>query len=130
MDVMELGAIGEMVGGVAVIASLVYVGFQLRQSTHAQNAATIESHLHTLVTMNNLIAGDSELARIMSEGVIDRSGLDRAEYFRFHLTLRGVFFAFDAFRIKREDNMVNDSLWFSNQSILAGMMQMPRVVHW
>ena len=29
MDVMELGAIGEMVGGVAVIASLLFVGFEM-----------------------------------------------------------------------------------------------------
>ncbi len=30
MDIMELGAIGELVGGVAVIASLVFVGMQIR----------------------------------------------------------------------------------------------------
>ncbi len=31
MDIMELGAIGELVGGVAVIGSLIYVGLQVRQ---------------------------------------------------------------------------------------------------
>jgi hypothetical protein len=29
MNIMELGAIGELVGGVAVIASLIYVGLQV-----------------------------------------------------------------------------------------------------
>ncbi len=33
MNIMELGAIGELVGGVAVIGSLIYVGLQVRQST-------------------------------------------------------------------------------------------------
>ena len=33
MNIMELGAIGELVGGVAVIGSLIYVGLQLRQNT-------------------------------------------------------------------------------------------------
>ncbi len=32
MNIMELGAIGELVGGVAVIGSLLYVGLQVRQS--------------------------------------------------------------------------------------------------
>ena len=32
MDIMELGAIGELVGGVAVIGSLIYVGLQVRHS--------------------------------------------------------------------------------------------------
>ena len=39
MDIMELGAIGELVGGVAVIASLIYVGFQVRQSNSVARAA-------------------------------------------------------------------------------------------
>jgi len=33
MDIMELGAIGELVGGVAVIGSLIYVGLQIRHNT-------------------------------------------------------------------------------------------------
>ena len=33
MDVMELGAIGEFVSGIAVVASLIFVGLQVRQNT-------------------------------------------------------------------------------------------------
>ena len=32
MDIVQLGAIGELVGGVAVVGSLIYVGIQLRQT--------------------------------------------------------------------------------------------------
>ena len=43
MDIMELGAIGELVGGVAVVASLVFVGFQVRQGNGlAKGAAELE----------------------------------------------------------------------------------------
>ncbi len=43
MNIMELGAIGELVGGVAVIASLVFVGLQVRQGNAlAQGAAELE----------------------------------------------------------------------------------------
>ncbi len=31
MDIMELGAIGELVGGVAVLVTLVYLAVQVRQ---------------------------------------------------------------------------------------------------
>jgi hypothetical protein len=41
MDIMELGAIGELVGGVAVIASLIFVGVQIRQSNHAARSESI-----------------------------------------------------------------------------------------
>ena len=32
MNIMELGAVGGLVGGIAVIASLIYVGLQVKQS--------------------------------------------------------------------------------------------------
>ena len=33
MTVLEWGAIGELIGGIAIIVSLVYVGYQVRQNT-------------------------------------------------------------------------------------------------
>ena len=43
MDIMELGAIGELVGGVAVIGSLLYVGLQVRQSNQLNRAESVRS---------------------------------------------------------------------------------------
>ena len=38
MDIRELGAIGELVEGVAVVASLLFVGVQVRANTREQRA--------------------------------------------------------------------------------------------
>ncbi len=38
MDIMELGAIGEMVGGVAVLATLIYLAVQVRQGNKTERA--------------------------------------------------------------------------------------------
>jgi hypothetical protein len=40
MNIMELGALGELVGGAAVIASLIYVGLQVRQNTQGVKEAS------------------------------------------------------------------------------------------
>ena len=37
MSIMELGAIGEFIAAFAVVASLIYVGLQVRQNTGAIN---------------------------------------------------------------------------------------------
>ena len=42
MDIIELGAIGELVGGVAVIGTLLFVGFQVRQNTRSIKAARFD----------------------------------------------------------------------------------------
>ena len=43
MTITELGAIGELVGGLAVIGSLIFVGFQVRQSNQLNRAESIRS---------------------------------------------------------------------------------------
>jgi hypothetical protein len=35
MTLQDWGALGELVGGVAIIVSLIYVGLQIRQGTQA-----------------------------------------------------------------------------------------------
>ena len=45
MNIMELGAVSERVGGVAVIASLIYVGLQVKQSNRLSAAETVRSFL-------------------------------------------------------------------------------------
>ena len=42
MDIMELGAIGELVGGVAVLVTLVYLALQIRQNTSQVRLSTEE----------------------------------------------------------------------------------------
>ncbi len=48
MDIMELGAIGELVGGVAVIASLIYVGLQVRHGSRAAQQSAYNSDARIL----------------------------------------------------------------------------------
>ena len=65
MDIMELGAIGELVGGIAVIASLVFVGLQVRHSNRlAQGAAELEMGRMNMEYLRTGAEGD--LAAIFS----------------------------------------------------------------
>ena len=43
MTLQDWGALGELVGGVAIIVSLIYVGLQVKQGTRASRAATSQS---------------------------------------------------------------------------------------
>ncbi len=43
MTLQDWGALGELIGGVAIIVSLIYVGLQVRHGTHATRAATAQA---------------------------------------------------------------------------------------
>lgn len=63
MNIMELGAIGELVGGVAVIASLIYVGLQVRRNTLALRANAAQGFADSINGALLLAAGGGEPTR-------------------------------------------------------------------
>ncbi len=87
MDIMELGAIGELVGGVAVIATLIYLTVQIRHARHEVSLAGIQARATTSNSVLRPIVESEELAPIfaklqVSTGLCDW-GLDDAEAERF-----------------------------------------------
>ena len=61
MDIMELGAIGELVGGVAVIGSLLFVGLQIRQGNATDNLSAALGLQSSHNEMVNFLWQDPEL---------------------------------------------------------------------
>ena len=82
MDIMELGAIGELVGGVAVIATLIYLAVQVRQNTDlAQGAAQRD-------LMNSFQANLDRIARdpvAWHKGLQEFDTSPNPDRLRFHL---------------------------------------------
>jgi hypothetical protein len=90
MDIMELGAIGELVGGVAVIASLLYVGLQVRQSTEqARQSNAIEraqAGREAARDFNDLALAmtDPDFMLLLRKATADFGGLPRNDQARLH----------------------------------------------
>ena len=64
MTIMELGAIGEFIGAIAVVVTLIYLAFQMRQNTNALKLNTARSVTEELQEMFSLLASNQELAEI------------------------------------------------------------------
>ncbi len=81
MNIMELGAIGELVGGVAVLVTLVYLAVQVRQGRRDLRLQA-EFHLADRAASNTLqYALSPDLARSHGPARVDRSGaIDGADH--------------------------------------------------
>ena len=62
MELAELGALGELVGGIAVIASLLYVGLQVRESRRTSEAANNQAQADAHAAYLTQIALEPALA--------------------------------------------------------------------
>jgi hypothetical protein len=89
MNLEALGNIGDFVGGIAVIATLVYLAIQIRQSNRLVEQSTQIAHAQALREANSTqssllaIAQDAELSKIIGSGLVSYNGLSSDEQLRF-----------------------------------------------
>ena len=91
MNWEALGAIGEIIGAIAVIVTLVYLSIQLKQNTKSINANN-----HNFVTQgfnqfNLAIFSDPDLARLSREGIFDIEKLSDIDKVRSQHMLHLIF---------------------------------------
>ena len=78
-----IGAIGEIVGAVAVVATLAYLSIQIRQSGTATQSARLDGHFQMINDLYKQL-NDEQTARIWSAGISDFGSLNNADQIRFH----------------------------------------------
>ncbi|MGC1778520.1 MAG: hypothetical protein WBB34_11275 [Xanthobacteraceae bacterium] len=88
MNLAEISQISQTLGSAAVVASLIFVGFQIRQNTKATRAASHHAVSEALNRLNLLWARNSEVTRIWLSGMSDRRALTPEERWRFDSTVR------------------------------------------
>jgi hypothetical protein len=94
-----IGAIGDFIGGVAVVVSLVYLATQVRhsaritaQNTREVSASARESVFGAFSRWRALVA-DERLTRVFVLGCDDLSELSREERFQFGLLMQDLLYA-------------------------------------
>lgn len=98
MTIQDWGAVGEIIGGVAVLISLIYLALQVRQNTRevarGVEATRLEAFERSIASGNRireLMLLNPDLSSLFLRGIKDFHNLDRAEKFRLNLLLRNVF---------------------------------------
>jgi len=88
VNLTEVSQVSQTLGSVAVVASLLFVGFQIRQNTKATRAASHHAVSEALNRLNILWARNREITRIWLSGLNDRSALTPEERWRFDSMVR------------------------------------------
>ncbi len=122
MDLTQLANLGEFIGGVAVLVTLVYLARQVRQGTRAAQQAAYNSDSRQLQDLGVAVAQNKSFARIfrlMIEG--ETSTLDADETTQLYAMVNAAMYSYEAtfqsYRdglIRREqwEGSVDDSLFF------------------
>ena len=88
MNLAEISQISQTLGSAAVVASLIFVGVQIRQNTKTTRAVSHHAVSEALNRVNLLWARDSEVTRIWLLGMSNRSALTPEHRWRFDSMVR------------------------------------------
>ena len=83
MTLSDLANLGQIIGAVAVVISLIYVALQIRQNTAAIRSATAQSVHEQFAGWYNSFACDASLSQIAINGLKDYGSLTENEKARF-----------------------------------------------
>ena len=90
MTLADLANIGQVVGALAVIASLIFVGLQIRQQTQATRATALQMNADYWLAYFTMLA-DKRFNEIYSKGALGRVELEGGEFEQFFFLCRATF---------------------------------------
>ena len=90
MNLEQLANLGELIGGIAVVASLIYLAVQIRQNTRTVKSATLAENSQLWVSML-LTLGDKNNVPAFSYGYFPLENMDPQKFTQFQLQCRAFF---------------------------------------
>jgi len=119
MDFQALGNIGEFVGAIAVVISLIYLAVQVRQNTASQQTENYTLALDRISAQQSRLAEGGEFAMILSRGVRDTKSLTPGERVQFTWAFYEIFGAFEFMFHAAENNAIPEEVWNRWESTIA-----------
>lgn len=125
MTLNDLANIGQVIGAIAVVISLIYVAYQIRQNTSAVRAATAQSVHEHFANWYNSFACDPSLPQIALKGLKDYGSLADADKARFVATFMAFLsYSQNAF-LKWRQGLLEPSLWLGWEQVIMNLVCSP-----
>jgi len=130
MDLQTYANLGELIGGIAVVISLIYLAIQLRQNTESQRTENYVRALERISAIQSSLSQDGDFARLFAKGVQDPSLLTSRERIQFTWALYESFGTFEFLFHAAQKKSVPDEVWSRWSGIVAWWLTFPGVIRW
>ena len=110
MSIQDWGAIGELVGGVGIIVSLIYVGVQIRQNTIITRVSTTQAFAEQL-NMIVMPISRGDFRDIYWRGISGISKLEGSELAAFGAWLSQLMRFWETVYFQRQEGVLDERLW-------------------
>ena len=104
-----IGVASELVGAIAVVATLVYLTIQIRLGRQADRSSAYDSSIRNLIEIRQAALNDEEFCEILYRGLNDPEDLSELEKFRFRLFVNNVMLSF--YHVWSQPQELSSEMW-------------------
>ncbi len=123
-------AVAEVAGLLAVVVSLLYVGFQVRQNTQQLKHDNLRETVRGTLDANWFYHRDSRAFDVVKAGVQSFNSLNARDKALFHSIIIDIAFYFEIVRNMERSGLIDRSAVEINQRFLVGILGTPGGVEW
>jgi hypothetical protein len=127
VDLESLGHLGELIGGLALIASLLYVAVQIRQNTASVRLQVEQAIKRDQIEMRRSIIENPELGDLLVKAIADFDSLSPAERVRANMIIANVIEHLQRIFLLRHEGLVH---WESQEAVLRGYLALKPYRQW
>ena len=111
MTIAELGSLGEFVGSVILIVSVLYLAIQVRLSAKAENNAAMQNILAASSEANHRIADNPEFAELVVKVTRDPESISESERLRLNVRWIALYHHLDGAYHMHKAGQLNVEIW-------------------
>lgn len=130
MSLEQAALISQIASAIAVIASLIFVGFQLSQNTRAVRASTSQAHSATYLQAVTSLFDDAEMANIWRRGLRDLASLNDDERVRFLAFTSALFRFYESSRVQMRRGQLDGEHWRTIEQQMISLAGQPGILAW
>jgi len=120
-----IGAVGEIVGAAAVIATLMYLARQIKDSARAARSAAVTDATNAIQTLYMELGSNSQSSGLFLEGLISYDSMSEAKQFQWLMMMHSFFVAFQRSFFLSQEGTLDDGLRDSISTGIIAVNHMP-----
>lgn len=125
MNWEAIGAVGELGGFIAVVASLVYVAVQVKQNTRELRSAGADSVVESIRDWHKILFQTAGTFEVFWSGLQDQESLDPKDRAKFMMIAFSFFKTVENLHFKYESGDLDEAVWRAWSVMLHSFIEHP-----
>ena len=125
MSLEQLSFLAQIISALVVMASLIFVGWQLKHAAAAIRVASSQAHSECYTDLAKCVIDSADFARIWRVGLADPKALRDDEWVRFVAYVNALFRLYESSRVQWLNGRLDDEHWRTVEQQVADFWPMP-----